>query len=95
MRNSEQVRLALFCWSLSALVIVFGGYILQQHVVLALQTGMHFGQRSGFVEQASEPWSFWTSILLFGSIGTGIVIAGLAYPVSMLLSWLRKDRREH
>ncbi|WP_156958940.1 hypothetical protein [Labrenzia sp. DG1229] len=76
-------------------MIVFGSYILQQHVVLALQTGLHFGQRSGFVERAIEPWSFWTSILLFGSIGAGIVVAGLAYPVSMLLSWLRKGRREH
>lgn len=62
--------------------VLFGGYLVYEKVYLAVRTGITL-ERSGIVERALEPGSFWTSVTIYGISGTAIAVAGLYF-----LTWI-------
>lgn len=60
-----------------AFMILFGGYLLYEKVILSLQTGLTH-ERAGVIERATEPMIFWLWILVYGAAGGLILVAGLS-----------------
>lgn len=89
--ESTPLSVVLFGCVGSLAAIVFGGYLVYEKALLPIRTGEAL-ERIGLIERADDPVWFWISITLYGAIGSSIVLAGLAWPVSKLLSSLRNNR---
>ncbi len=61
---------------LSALPLLFGGYLVYEKVALAIITGVT-EERSGLTYRAAEPVGFWISVGMFAVFGSMIAALGL------------------
>lgn len=61
---------------LSLIPLSFGIYIVYERSMLAVLTGAT-EERYGILERASEPISFWISVVMYGLFGGLIALSGL------------------
>ncbi len=76
MVSLDRLKRYIFGSVIGSLPLMFGSYLMYDRIFLAISTGQT-EVRAGLLDRASEPVSFWISVIMYGFFGGAIAWFGL------------------
>jgi len=75
MRVSNRIKNKIMIGVMGSILSTFGAYLFYEKALLPVLTGV-VDERAGTTLRQGEPFSFWSSVCLFGSISLFLIAMG-------------------